>query len=93
MTSMSHLWPPTWCTILLLLTGPANAFSAYVSNEKANTVSVIDTGTWTVTKTIKVGQRPRGIEITREGKFVLVAPGICSCSVCAGSCGSAPQGA
>ena len=54
---------------------PAAAFIAYVSNEKSNTVSVIDTETWTVTTTIKVGQRPRGIEFTRDGKFVLVAVG------------------
>src|SRR3979490_1388904 len=54
---------------------PAAAFMAYVSNEKSNTVSVIDTDSWTVTKTIKVGQRPRGIEFTRNGKFVLVAVG------------------
>jgi YVTN family beta-propeller protein len=40
-----------------------------------NTVSVIDTDSWTVTKTIKVGQRPRGIEFTRDGKSVLVAVG------------------
>ena len=26
-------------------------------------------------KTIKVGQRPRGIELTRDGKFILVAVG------------------
>ena len=50
---------------------PAAAFIAYVSNEKSNTVSVIDTDKWAVTKTIKVGQRPRGIEFTRDGKFVL----------------------
>src|SRR5258708_19994296 len=54
---------------------PAAAFIAYVSNEKSNTVSVIDTDKWTVTRTIKVGQRPRGIEFTRDGKFVLVAVG------------------
>src|ERR1700755_2377234 len=54
---------------------PAWAFMAYVSNEKGNTVSVIDTDTWTVTNTIKVGQRPRGIEFTRDGKSVLVAVG------------------
>src|SRR5438128_9822192 len=54
---------------------PAFAFIAYVSNEKSNTVSVIDTDKWAVTKTIKVGQRPRGIEFTRDGKFVLVAVG------------------
>jgi PQQ-dependent catabolism-associated beta-propeller protein len=54
---------------------PAHAFVAYVSNEKGNTVSVIDTDKWEVTKTIKVGQRPRGIEFTRDGKFVMVAVG------------------
>ena len=26
-------------------------------------------------KTIKVGQRPRGIELTKDGKFILVAVG------------------
>src|SRR6267378_1730973 len=55
---------------------PAAAVIAYVSNEKSNTVSVIDTESWTVTKTIKVGQRPRGIEFTRDGKFVMVAVGV-----------------
>ena len=54
---------------------PAGAFIAYVSNEKSNTVSVIDTDKWAVIKTIKVGQRPRGIELTRDGKFVFVAVG------------------
>src|ERR1700756_6048327 len=54
---------------------PASAYTAYVSNEKGNTVTVIDTDKWAVTKTIKVGQRPRGIEFTRDGKFVLVAVG------------------
>ncbi|SMX56936.1 conserved protein of unknown function; Putative PQQ-dependent catabolism-associated beta-propeller protein [Bradyrhizobium sp. ORS 285] len=54
---------------------PVSAYVAFVSNEKGNTVSVIDTDTWTVTKTIKVGQRPRGIAFTRDGKFVMVAVG------------------
>ena len=35
---------------------PAAAFLAYVSNEKSNTVSVIDTNKWEVVRTIKVGQ-------------------------------------
>src|SRR3954454_19694189 len=59
----------------LAAASPASAFIAYVSNEKSNTVSVIDTDSWTVTKTIKVGQRPRGIDFTRDGKFVMVAVG------------------
>src|ERR1700710_3337153 len=68
--------PLLFATIVwLAATAPASAFMAYVSNEKGNTVSVIDTDKWAVTKTIKVGQRPRGIEFTRDGKFVLVAVG------------------
>src|SRR5437660_351289 len=58
-----------------LAAGPAGAFTAYVSNEKSNTVSVIDTNTWKVVRTIKVGQRPRGIALTRNQKYVLVAVG------------------
>src|SRR5947209_10030900 len=54
---------------------PADAFMAYVSNEKSNTISVIDTNTWKVVRTIKVGQRPRGIAFTRDQRYVLVAAG------------------
>src|SRR3954471_13241751 len=54
---------------------PATAYLAYVSNEKSNTVSVIDTNKWEVVRTIKVGQRPRGIAFTKDQKYVLVAVG------------------
>src|SRR6266550_8793130 len=53
----------------------AKAYLAYVSNEKSNTVSVIDTNKRAVIRTIKVGQRPRGIAFTKDQKFVLVAVG------------------
>src|SRR3954467_13486066 len=59
----------------LVAATPASAFIAYVANEKSNTVSVIDKASWTVIKTIKVGQRPRGIEFSRDGKTVMVAVG------------------
>src|ERR1700737_731650 len=75
---ISRMWRHclvTGIAVWLAGTLPARAFIAYVSNEKGNTVSVIDTDKWAVTKTIKVGQRPRGIEFTRDGKFVLVAVG------------------
>src|SRR6201984_9600 len=62
-------------SLLLLLGSPAGAVVAYVSNEKSNTVSVIDVDKFAVIKTIKVGQRPRGIELTKDGKFILVAVG------------------
>jgi len=72
---MLRLWRVGLLSGLALTAAPAHAFIAYVSNEKSNTVSVIDTESWTVTKTIKVGQRPRGIDFTRDGKFVMVAVG------------------
>src|SRR5256886_13400963 len=58
-----------------LIGGQASAFTAYVSNEKSNTISVIDTDKFTVVKTIKVGQRPRGIGLSKDEKFILVAVG------------------
>jgi PQQ-dependent catabolism-associated beta-propeller protein len=61
--------------VFVLVGGQASAFTAYVSNEKSNTISVVDTDKFTVVKTIKVGQRPRGIELTKDGKFILVAVG------------------
>jgi PQQ-dependent catabolism-associated beta-propeller protein len=59
----------------MLISAQASAFMAYVSNEKSNTISVIDIDKFAVVKTIKVGQRPRGIELTKDGKFILVAVG------------------
>ena len=61
--------------VAFLLAVEAGAYTAYVSNEKGNTVSVIDTNKWEVVKTIKVGQRPRGIALTKDQKYVLVAVG------------------
>ena len=61
--------------LLFLFHTQATAFTAYVSNEKSNTVSVIDIDKLAVVKTIKVGQRPRGIDLTKDGKFLLVAVG------------------
>ena len=52
--------------------GEARAFSVYVSNEKDNTISVIDSASLEVVKTLKVGQRPRGILLTKDGSQLLV---------------------
>src|SRR5215475_14538858 len=61
--------------IFVMVGGQASAFTAYISNEKSNTITVIDTDKLAVVKTIKVGQRPRGIELTKDGKYILVAVG------------------
>lgn len=36
---------------------------AYIAVTGANTVAVIDTATWTVSKTLKAGQQPQGVVI------------------------------
>src|SRR5271163_4456497 len=61
--------------VFILRSDPAFAFLAYVSNEKGNSISVVDTDKMETVATIKTGQRPRGIEVTRDGKFVFVALG------------------
>ena len=51
--------------------GPTNR--AYVSNEKADTVTVIDTRTDRVVRIIAVGRRPRGIGISPDRSRLYVA--------------------
>src|SRR6266702_4670898 len=50
-SGMLRMWRVGLLSGLALTATPAHAFIAYVSNEKSNTVSVIETDTWTVTKT------------------------------------------
>ena len=61
--------------LLALLSMPtpvAAAHEVYVSNEKDNTVSVIDSRTLAVTRTIPVGKRPRGIAFSADFKHLFV---------------------
>ncbi|HEX5326117.1 MAG TPA: cytochrome D1 domain-containing protein, partial [Acetobacteraceae bacterium] len=50
----------------------ASAYTAYTSNERDNTISVIDLDQMKTVKTIPVGQRPRGITVTPDGKYILL---------------------
>lgn len=61
--------------LILLIASPANAVLAYVSNEKDNTLSVIDLAASKVVKTVPTGQRPRGMALTSDGKRLLVCLG------------------
>lgn len=58
--------------LIAAATAPAFAYTAYVTNEKDNSLSVIDTEKLEVTKTIKIGQRPRGVVLSKDGKWVIV---------------------
>jgi PQQ-dependent catabolism-associated beta-propeller protein len=51
---------------------PAMAYAIYVSNEKDNTISVIDGDSLEVVDTIEVGQRPRGIVLSSDGTQLYV---------------------
>ncbi|MGH7119684.1 MAG: PQQ-dependent catabolism-associated beta-propeller protein [Acetobacteraceae bacterium] len=64
----------------LLLAGTLSAEAAitgaaYASNEKDNTVSVMDLGQMKTIKTVPTGQRPRGMALTSDGKRLLVCLG------------------
>ena len=50
----------------------ADAYTVFVSNEKENTVSVIDSTKLEVVHTIKVGNRPRGIMLANDNNWLLV---------------------
>ena len=70
---MRSLWIMTGAaTALALLSHNAWAYTAYVSNEKGNTVSVIDLDKMEVTATVEVGERPRGITMSKDGKHVYI---------------------
>ena len=70
---MRHLGSCVLC-LALLASVPAAAHEVYISSEKDNTVSVIDTKSLQVVRTFKVGKRPRGITFSRDfSKFYVCA--------------------
>ena len=52
---------------------PASPSLVFVSNEGSRTVSVVDVAARRVVATIPVGERPRGIQTSPDGRRVLVA--------------------
>jgi PQQ-dependent catabolism-associated beta-propeller protein len=50
----------------------AKAITVYVSNEKDNSISVIDGDTYEVLETVPVGQRPRGIILSKDNSKLFV---------------------
>ncbi len=60
---------------IVLMSSAAQAHLIYVSNEKDNTVSIIDSNSMQVTKTFEVGRRPRGITFSHDFKQFFVCAG------------------
>jgi PQQ-dependent catabolism-associated beta-propeller protein len=60
------------CAGLLLAAGHAMAATAWVSNEKDNSLSLIDLQTLEVTETLPVGQRPRGLLLSHDNKLLYI---------------------
>src|ERR1700688_1371274 len=52
--------------------GRALAETILVSNEKANTITVLDADSLAVIKTIPVGQRPRGIVLSEDKNSLFI---------------------
>jgi PQQ-dependent catabolism-associated beta-propeller protein len=52
--------------VCIALAFPACAHEVYVSSEKDNTISVIDTASLSVVRTFPVGKRPRGIAFSKS---------------------------
>ena len=63
--TLKHLLKPL-AAALLFSTTAAHAEQAYVSNEKDDTISIIDLDTLEVTDTLNVGKRPRGILFSKD---------------------------
>ena len=63
-------------TLLLLLLAPvAYAQTAYVSDEGSNVIHVIQAPRWQEAARIPVGKRPRGMQLSHDGRHLYVALG------------------
>ena len=75
--SIRH-WRPVRAVALVLgfasmaNAGVSHAYTVYVSNEKDNTVSVIDGESFEVIDTLSVGERPRGLVLSNDGKILYI---------------------
>jgi YVTN family beta-propeller protein len=68
-----HVRPTLAAALFALAGASAAAPFAYVPNEKSGTVSVIDTASDTVARTITTGGKPRGIAASPDGATLYVS--------------------
>jgi PQQ-dependent catabolism-associated beta-propeller protein len=57
---------------LVIGAASARAETIYVSSEKDNTISIIDGASLAVAATVKVGNRPRGIALSPDGRYLYI---------------------
>jgi PQQ-dependent catabolism-associated beta-propeller protein len=62
---------PLLAALAALAAGAARADTIYVSNEKGNSITVLD-NSLKVIKTVPVGQRPRGIVLSKDGHTLYI---------------------
>ena len=55
-----------------MIATPGGAYTVYVTNEKDNTLTIIDSTKLEVIRTVKVGQRPRGVILSKDHKWLLI---------------------
>ena len=63
----------SWMALLPCVSGAGTSYQIFVSNEKSDNVTVINGADFTVTATLPVGKRPRGVQTSPDGKTVYVA--------------------
>lgn len=51
---------------------PAQADTIFVSNEKGNSITIIDGDSLEVTNTVEVGNRPRGIALSKDHRYLYI---------------------
>jgi PQQ-dependent catabolism-associated beta-propeller protein len=67
-----------WTAMVLALAcaggviGRAEALEIFVSNEKGNSISIIDGETLELIETVPVGNRPRGIALSSDGRYLYI---------------------
>jgi PQQ-dependent catabolism-associated beta-propeller protein len=52
--------------------GRAEAVEIFVSNEKGNSISIVDGETLELIETVPVGNRPRGIALSSDGRYLYI---------------------
>ena len=66
------MFRPLLTAALCLAASGAFAGKAFVSNERGNTITVVDTDSWEVLTEFDGGNRPRGITLSPDGKLLYV---------------------